>query len=399
MTSPTTHPPCSPVAYRAHRTRRAAILTAIALAGGAGVSLLLACGSKTGSVDAVTETGNPPFLDETHLEVRAVDGKVVVAGRAGSVPGGAAVQLTNETSGDSSRTTADDEGAFEVEVSGDPGDELSLEVESGAESRSFDLSSAVGAPIEASERDQPAPSGEPAPAPAAQPADPSEPLNIIVLPDENGDLPAELWIGCENGPEFQAADLDEVVFLSEGDPGGVAEAIEPFLSGGEGQFWPQDDWMILRETADEILLVYSDDTELAFMNVSREDGEWVWSGSRTGTGPCPLYYLVPDGLNTVDWHLAPGESPDANATTLDVVVSERECVSGQAVDDRLLSPQVVMTDDALRIAFAAEPPPGDAFDCPSNPETRVTVELPEPLGDRAIFEGLAIGIELVDFLP
>jgi hypothetical protein len=153
MTSPTTHPPCSPVAHRVHRTRRAAILTAMALAGGAGVSLL-ACGSKTGSVDAVTETGNPPFLDKTQLEVRAVDGKVVVAGRAGSVPGGAAVQLTNETSGDNSRTTADDEGAFEVEVSGDPGDELSLEVESGADSRSFDLSSANGAPGDASERAQ-----------------------------------------------------------------------------------------------------------------------------------------------------------------------------------------------------------------------------------------------------
>jgi hypothetical protein len=155
--------------------------------------------------------------------------------------------------------------------------------------------------------------------------------------------------------------------------------------------------MILRETADEILLVYSDETELAFMNVSREEGEWVWSGSQTGSGPCPLHYLVPDGLNTVDWHLA--EPSDADATTLDVVVSERECVGGQAVGDRLLGPQVVMTDDALRIAFAAEPPPGDAFDCPSNPEAEVTVDLPEPLGDRDIIEGLAIGIDLVDFLP
>jgi hypothetical protein len=224
-------------------------------------------------------------------------------------------------------------------------------------------------------------------------------LNIIVLPDEEGGLPAELWIGCENGPEFQVADLDEVVFLSEGDPGGVAEAIEPFLSSGEGQFWPQDDWMILRETADEILLVYSDGTELAFMSVSREEGEWVWSGSQTSADPCPLHYLVPDGLNTVDWRLAPGEPSDATATTLDVVVSERECVSGQAVGDRLLGPQVVMTEDALRMAFAAEPPPGDAFDCPSNPEALVTVELPEPLGERAVIEGLAIGIELVDFLP
>jgi hypothetical protein len=111
-----------------------------------------------------------------------------------------------------------------------------------------------------------------------------------------------------------------------------------------------------------------------------------------------LHYVGPDGLNTVDWRLDPEAPPDADAT-LEVLVTERQCVSGLPLGNRLRGPQVVMTADAVHIAFAAQPPPGNAFTCPSNPEARVTIELPEPLGDREIIEGLAIGIDLEDYLP
>lgn len=221
-------------------------------------------------------------------------------------------------------------------------------------------------------------------------------LGIIVPPDADGNLPPDLWVGCENGPTFQVSDLEQIVPLEDGDPGGVAEAIEPFLSSGEGDFWPQEDWLILRETPDEILLLHA--AEVAFMTVTRTDGQWMWSGSQS-VGECPLYYLVPEGRHTVDWRLDPNAMPEPSSTSLDILVTERECVSGQELGDRLLGPELVLTENDVRIAFAAEPPPGDAFDCPANPETAVTVELGEPLGDREIIEGLAIGIDLEDFLP
>jgi hypothetical protein len=223
-------------------------------------------------------------------------------------------------------------------------------------------------------------------------------LDIIVLPGEDGSLPADLWVGCRSGPEFQVSDLKQIVPLAEGDPGGVAEAIATFLSDGEGQYWPQKDWLILRETENEILLVHDDDADLSFMNVTRVDGQWELDGAQSG-GPCPLYYLTPDGLHAVDWRLDPTVPPDPSATTLAVLVTERACVSGMELGDRLLDPQVVMTEDVLRIAFAAEPPEGNFFTCPGNPEMAVTVELPEALGNREIIEGLAIGIELGDYLP
>lgn len=224
-------------------------------------------------------------------------------------------------------------------------------------------------------------------------------LEVIVPPDEDGNLPPSLWVGCEGsaGPYFQMSDLETIVPLAEGDPGGVGDAVESFLDSGEGRRWPQEDWFILRETEDEILLVHSDADGDSFMEVSREDDEWAWSGARRG-GPCSLHYVTPQDLHTVDWRLDPETPPDPSATTVTVLVTEQECVSGQELGDRLLDPQVVLTNDSLRLAFAAEPPPGDAFTCPSNPETQVTVELPEPLGDREIIEGLAIGIDLAEYL-
>ena len=222
-------------------------------------------------------------------------------------------------------------------------------------------------------------------------------LNIIVPPGLDGSLPADLFVSCKSGPQFQVSDLETIVSLEEGDPGGVSDAIQSFLSGGEGANWPQEGWQILRQTADEVLLVHEGAQGISFMNVERADAAWRWSGSQSG-GPCPLHYVTPEGLNAVDWRVDPESPSGASDTALTVLVSERECVSGQELGDRLRGPQVVVTDDAVRIAFAAQPPPGDSFNCPSNPEARMAVELPRPLGEREIIEGLAIGIDLEDFV-
>jgi hypothetical protein len=222
-------------------------------------------------------------------------------------------------------------------------------------------------------------------------------LDIIVTPGTDGSLPADLAVGCKSGPVFRVSDLETIIPLEAGDPGGVAEAIEPFLSSEEGNFWPQDGWQILRKTTDEVLLVHEEGDEMAFMTVERATDAWEWSGSQIGEG-CPLYYVTPDGLNTVDWRLDPASPVDASNTTLAVLVTERECVSGQELGNRLRGPQIVMTDDTVRIAFAAEPPSGNQT-CPGNPEASATVELPAPLGDREIVEGLAIvGLDLADFI-
>jgi hypothetical protein len=134
------------------------------------------------------------------------------------------------------------------------------------------------------------------------------------------------------------------------------------------------------------------------MTVERVNGTWKWAGSSSG-GPCPLQTRPPQGLNTVNWRIDPSAGPlTPNSTQIEVLVTERECASGQAMGDRLLGPEVVMTDSAVLIAFAANPPPGEGQTCPSNPEQAVVVDLSEPLGSRDVLDGLAVAGNLEDFL-
>ena len=224
-------------------------------------------------------------------------------------------------------------------------------------------------------------------------------LDVIVVPDENGEYPPDLIVTCPSGPSFPISALDDIADISADDPEGMLAAIEPFLHSEEGTFWPQEGWQLLHQGPQEAILVTPFEGDLAYMFLDREGDAWGWSGSSINGNPCELQYAVPAGLNTVEWRLDPAApEPGPDATDLHVLLTERECVSGQEIGDRLVGPQIVITDTDVRLVFAAEPPPGDAHDCQGNPETPYTVELPEPLGDRAIIEAMAIGIRLEDYV-
>ena len=49
------------------------------------------------------------------------------------------------------------------------------------------------------------------------------------------------------------------------------------------------------------------------------------------------------------------------------------------------------------VASSAAVPPTGAQTCPSNPATSVIVELPEPLGERTVLDGLRVG-PITDYL-
>lgn len=101
-------------------------------------ALLTSCGSKIDN-GVVTETGNPPVVDKTRVTATPLKGSVRVEGSDGSVPDGARVEVINESTDDSSTTTADDDGAFSIEVDGHAGDEITIRVESDGETTSIRL--------------------------------------------------------------------------------------------------------------------------------------------------------------------------------------------------------------------------------------------------------------------
>jgi hypothetical protein len=227
-------------------------------------------------------------------------------------------------------------------------------------------------------------------------------LRLIVLPDSSGRMPGDLELGCPSGPTFPASALEEIRPLSGAGLDEIETAIRGFLDNEEGQYWPQDDWQILHETEDTVLLVHHEGTDgesnFAFQTVERVGGEWRWAGSSMG-GPCPLRTSLPEGLNNVEWRIDPAAEPlTADSASVELLVTERECVSGQAMGERLLGPEIVTTGDSVFIAFAAVPPPGDVQDCQGNPQQSVVVHLAEPLGNRVISDGLAVAGHLEDFL-
>jgi hypothetical protein len=68
-------------------------------------------------------------------------------------------------------------------------------------------------------------------------------------------------------------------------------------------------------------------------------------------------------------------------------VIETACASGQSPEGRVNEPVIEYGAESVTVTFTIVPPPGDAQDCPSNPEFPVTVTLTEPLGERALLDG------------
>jgi hypothetical protein len=113
------------------------------------------------------------------------------------------------------------------------------------------------------------------------------------------------------------------------------------------------------------------------------DGTWSFRSA----GDCDPQRAFDDGLNPATWVL-PGARPGPEAMSITILVTERECASGQSSEGRLADPVVEYRDDAVLITTRVEPPVGDSFRCVGNPATEFTVELDEPLGDRQLRDGL-----------
>lgn len=224
-------------------------------------------------------------------------------------------------------------------------------------------------------------------------------LGVIVPPDKAGEYPPDLIVTCGGSGPFPLSALAGIEPLDQVDPGGVTEAIEPFLDGEEGQYWPQEGWHVLHQTDEEVLLVVKVEGSLSFMTVSNDGSGWRWAGSSGGGDHCSLEFVYPESINAVRWIPDPASPPlTEESSEIPVVLNEVPCVDGREIGDRLLPPEIVMTQSQVFMAFAAEMPPGTAFSCPGNPDTPYLAELPAPLGDRILMPGVELGIDLAEYV-
>ena len=228
-----------------------------------------------------------------------------------------------------------------------------------------------------------------------EPIAPGTPLDVIVLPDADGTYPPDAEVEC-GGVQFTLGELASMTPVEEADDGLAAVVEEWIDTAGFGQ--SSDGWQVLVQTDDLATLVRITDGSMEFIGAKPGRNGWIWAGASGGGARCDVRRRLPAGVGQVDWALDPAfPTPDAASTELHVLVTESSCTGGSELGDRLLGPDVEVTADAVRIVFGAIPLVGDQS-CPSNPSTAVTIELDEPLGDRAIIDGLFVGA-LSDLVP
>ncbi len=111
-----------------------------------------------------------------------------------------------------------------------------------------------------------------------------------------------------------------------------------------------------------------------------EDG---WSAG--GWGDCNLAPVLRGGVIWAEISATPVD-PDAASSTVAVEVRERECTSGRDPLPFLHEPTVIEADETVTVYWTSDAPHGGQT-CQGNPPVRMVVELDEPLGSRALFDG------------
>lgn len=87
------------------------------------------------------------------------------------------------------------------------------------------------------------------------------------------------------------------------------------------------------------------------------------------------------------WWLDPtAEAPTAASTTIAAVVLEESCASGRSPEGRVELPAMELTGSDVIVTFSIRRLPGGQ-DCQGNAPFKVTFELPEPLGNRTLYDG------------
>ncbi|HEX6234808.1 MAG TPA: hypothetical protein VFZ63_16890 [Jiangellaceae bacterium] len=77
--------------------------------------------------------------------------------------------------------------------------------------------------------------------------------------------------------------------------------------------------------------------------------------------------------------LSPGDA------SVDLLVHERACASGESADGRIKLIELNETTEQIQLRIGVRPRDGDQ-DCQDNPPTPFTIDLSEPLGDREIVD-------------
>lgn len=180
-------------------------------------------------------------------------------------------------------------------------------------------------------------------------------------------------------------------------PDGPAGAVDDV---GAPAFDPSQDWKVVRQSDERIDLVR--ELEEPFDNGDGDvrthesrsleritgasnvaDGTWLL----TSASPCTQRLVTGDHLGEADLTLAHATAP--GDTSIDLLVHERACASGQSAEGRIELVELTETAEQIQLRIGVRPRDGD-LECPGNPPTPFTIDLGERLGDREIVDASVV---------
>lgn len=212
---------------------------------------------------------------------------------------------------------------------------------------------------------------------------PSEPTSSATLGEPGGI--DQLRFTCGRFP-FGADVLAAPARNDEAAPNPMAEALRRHLAmpGPDIDFLPDAGWTLVGVdgSAAEFVAVGADLT-MTVVFVSNDGAGWKTSG----WGGCQPEVILGAGLGAAEWTWGGPGVPGPDTQVFDALVTERACASGKSADGRGVGPAIVKSGDTVLVIFAVRPLGGEFQTCPSNPSSRVTVDLGEPLGDRRLLDG------------
>lgn len=221
--------------------------------------------------------------------------------------------------------------------------------------------------------------------------DPVDPRPVVLAA-------GEVQVGCGSG----ASEGWSPSVMADGLPGVVADdevtaafrqfLADPDLSGELGLSFLADgadgtEWRVLYVHGDYLTLGLGTWTadgpgqDARTFSMERDGDGWRWLGG----GDCQPTPLVRPGSTWATIARVPA-GLDRSATSLPVLVSERECTGARDPSTYLQEPVAVETDESVTVYWTSTPAEG-AQTCPGNPWVTRTIDLAEPLGERELLDG------------
>jgi hypothetical protein len=190
---------------------------------------------------------------------------------------------------------------------------------------------------------------------------------------------------------FAAAALDGPRGAERARTGAAAALRRELRDPGEPV--PRHGWRLLRDGRTTKVFGHGRPPTLATVTLERERGRWTWAHASLDCRPEALR----DGLTASTWRLDPAaQRPDAQSRDVRVLVTESTCSGGAPADGRVEAPRIRVEAGRVVVTFFVTPPDsGDGLlTCVGNPATRVTLRLPEALGDRELVDASTLPLRV-----